>query len=466
MNALNTLNTLSTFVTRIRTGIFLLAVGFVAASCAPGTDGLIVTSAGVEDPALQLGDEPIAFTLPHIPVIALPDLSGVGDYDELLQERLGSLSLRPIDGVEVVTAECESGEPVLQGDHTSDVFDTDEIGDASFTFSIDPDTGASSLFRDERGLRSKIETNLDGSGVFVEESSSHHLAIEADVAGAGRYYLEDGDTIISIEADAAGAGVYYHQEEGLLETITIGSDDSGQLYNETPGRLLTIDARRDGTGDLFLKEGDSVTTLRVRGDGSWELDVSSRRDELNVKVLADGSGHYRLRGNGGTVSLDFDPTGASQWRGIAGPQIIVPTLPQFVVADRLPPLGTLATIQPPCATVLRFDSAVLFEVSKFDVLPEAAAVLAEVAPALIEAGRSIEINGHTDANGSDEYNQELSQQRAQAVADELLALGVDVEMTVTGHGESQPVAPNYNEDGSDDEAGQRQNRRVEIVIQG
>ena len=210
-----------------------------------------------------------------------------------------------------------------------------------------------------------------------------------------------------------------------------------------------------------------IRDRRVRSDGSWELDVSSRRAEVNVKVLVDGSGQYRERGREtGTISLDFDATGASHWRGTPGPPVIIPTPPQFVVADRFPALGTLASIQPPCATVLRFDSAVLFQVNEFEVLPEAAAVLAEVAPALIEAGRSIEINGHTDANGSDEYNQELSQERAQAVADELRALGVNVEMTITGHGETQPVATNYNEDGTDNEAGQRQNRRVEIVIHG
>lgn len=129
-------------------------------------------------------------------------------------------------------------------------------------------------------------------------------------------------------------------------------------------------------------------------------------------------------------------------------------------------MGTLATIAPPCATVLRFDSSVLFEVNEAVVLPAAAQVLAEVAPALIDAGRSIEINGHTDATGTDEYNMALSEERAQAVADELLSLGVNVEMRVRGFGETQPVAADYNDDGTDNEAGQRQNRRVEIVIHG
>lgn len=459
---------MSSFSHRLRSVLLALALAALAASCAPGTDGLVVTSASIEelDPLAALGDTPIEVELPHIPVIALPNLTGVGEYDELLQERLGSLSLQPIDGLEVVTAQCEQGVPILQGDHTLDVFNAEDLGSAEFAFEIDQETGASHYFRDEGRVLTRVDANQDGSGVFVEEGAGYLLSIEADLAGAGRYYREEGKVITSIEADAHGSGVYYHQLDGRLETITIGSDDSGQLYNETEARLLTVDAHRDGTGDLYHEQGGTVTTLRVRSDGSWELDESSRHNELNVKVLADGSGHYRQRGDRGSFSLDFDSAGNSHWRGTPGPPVLIPTPPQFVVADRFPPLGTLATIQPPCATVLRFDSSVLFEVGKYDVLPEAASVLAEVAPALIEAGRSIEIKGHTDANGSDEYNQKLSQDRAQAVADELLALGVDVEMTITGHGETQPVAPNYNEDGSDDEAGQRQNRRVEIVIHG
>jgi len=450
--------------------LFALLFGLVlvSAACAPGTDGLIVT--GLQEEESQnagLGDEPIQVVLPHVPPVVLPDLSGVGDYDELLQERLGSLSLQPIDGVEVVTADCATGETaVLEGDHTSDVFDTEDIGRASFSFKIDDQTGASSVFRESRGTRTQIDTNPDGSGVFIEESNRFFLSIEADVNGAGRYYRNEDRAVTTLDVAADGTGTYVHEGPDVVETVKISADDSGQLYNEAANKLLTIVAHQDGTGDLYLKDGSAVTTLRVRSDGSWELDEDLATSELNVKVNPDGSGHYRLRGDGDSISLDFSATGASYWRGEPGPQIIVPALPQFVVADRFPALGTLATIAPPCATVLRFDSAVLFEVGKFEVLPEAAAVLAEVAPALSEAGRAIEINGHTDATGSDEYNQKLSEQRAEAVAAELLALGVDVDMKITGLGETQPVAPNYTEDGSDDEAGQRQNRRVEIVIPG
>jgi len=458
---------------RARHGLLTAGMLLALASCAPGTEGIVLasTAESAEDRSITL-TEPIHVTVPHIPVIALPDLSGIGEYDELLQDRLGGLMLQPVDGVEVITAECADGEAVLQGDQSNDVFaDTQNYGD-SFSFEIDESTGSSYYTRESVGVRTQIETELDGSGKFIEEGFGTRLSIEAAADGAGRYFSEDttnpsvGAVTTTIEADAEGAGVYYHQQPGALTTITLGSDDSGALFSETDTQLLTIDAHSDGTGDLYLKQGDRVITLRVRPDQSWELSDKSPRNSLTVTVAVDGSGEYRQRGEQGTLSLNFDSTGASSWRGAAGPQIILPPAPQFVVADRLPALGTLASIQPPCATVLRFDSQVLFQVNEAQVLPEAAAVLADVAPALIEAGRPLEVNGHTDANGSDVYNQALSERRAQAVADVLQSLGVDVELTINGLGESQPVAENYNADGSNNEAAQRQNRRVEIVIRG
>jgi len=448
-----------------------LAIAVVASvalsSCALGTDGIVVTSASEDNSSYlpYIGDE-FEVELPHIPIIALPDISNLREYDALLQDRLGGLELQPIDGVEVVTAECESGDVVLRGNESSDVFESSELNDGSFTFEIDQTTGASSYFRTAGGVRTSVMTNVDGSGIFVEEGVRHRFSIETSANGAGRVYANNDGIVTTVEADAAGAGVYYDLNEEVLTTITIGSDGSGALFNESPDHLLTVDARQDGTGDLFRQMGDRTITLRVRSDDTWELVDESPEESLTVKVFADGSGQYRQRGTGVSISLDFDADGATVYGDAPGPQIIIPEAPKFAVASRFPALGTLAAISPPCATVLRFDSQVLFEVNEHEVLPEAIEVLTEVAPALIEADRTLEINGHTDSTGTEEYNQALSERRAQAVADVLRSLGVDVELTINGFGESQPVAENYNEDGTDNEAGQRQNRRVEIVIHG
>jgi outer membrane protein OmpA-like peptidoglycan-associated protein len=69
------------------------------------------------------------------------------------------------------------------------------------------------------------------------------------------------------------------------------------------------------------------------------------------------------------------------------------------------------------------------------------------------------IEGHTDSRGSEDYNEQLSQRRAQAVQDALAMRGIDRSRVETvGRGEAYPVASN------DTAAGRQQNRRVDIVF--
>jgi outer membrane protein OmpA-like peptidoglycan-associated protein len=77
----------------------------------------------------------------------------------------------------------------------------------------------------------------------------------------------------------------------------------------------------------------------------------------------------------------------------------------------------------------------------------------------------LEIAGHTDAAGSDELNQRLSEQRAQSVANYLIAHGIDKSRLRTiGMGEKYPIAQNYNKDGSPNRAGMSLNRRFEFTV--
>jgi len=72
---------------------------------------------------------------------------------------------------------------------------------------------------------------------------------------------------------------------------------------------------------------------------------------------------------------------------------------------------------------------------------------------------NIQIAGHTDSQGSEVYNQQLSERRAQAVRDALVGMGVDPgRITVIGYGESRPIASN------DTASGRQHNRRVEVRI--
>jgi OmpA-OmpF porin, OOP family len=105
-------------------------------------------------------------------------------------------------------------------------------------------------------------------------------------------------------------------------------------------------------------------------------------------------------------------------------------------------------------------SDVLFEFDKANLTPGALRSLAPLVTFLREnPDRTISIEGHTDSLGSDAYNQQLSQHRAEAVRDFLVQSGISADrITARGMGKSYPVASNATE------AGRQQNRRVEMVI--
>jgi len=107
-------------------------------------------------------------------------------------------------------------------------------------------------------------------------------------------------------------------------------------------------------------------------------------------------------------------------------------------------------------------SDVLFDTGKYTLKPGAREKLAKVAGILLAyPGLNIEVDGHTDNVGGDEFNQKLSEQRAGAVRDYLVAQGVAANsVTAKGFGKTQPI------DTNDTAAGRQINRRVELVVSG
>jgi outer membrane protein OmpA-like peptidoglycan-associated protein len=121
-------------------------------------------------------------------------------------------------------------------------------------------------------------------------------------------------------------------------------------------------------------------------------------------------------------------------------------------------------------TEIRIELAadVLFDFDSADLRAEAEQALRNVAEIIrAHEGADVRVEGHTDAKGSDSYNQKLSKRRAESVRDWLMATeGLrDTDFEITGFGESKPAAANEKPDGSDDPEGRQKNRRVEIVVE-
>jgi outer membrane protein OmpA-like peptidoglycan-associated protein len=108
---------------------------------------------------------------------------------------------------------------------------------------------------------------------------------------------------------------------------------------------------------------------------------------------------------------------------------------------------------------------VLFDFDKADLRPEAGPSLERVLAVLKSYPKAQAlIDGHTDGKGNDQYNQKLSERRADSVRRWLGEHGAGTAMTVHGWGKSRPVAPNTKPDGADDPEGRQKNRRVEITV--
>jgi outer membrane protein OmpA-like peptidoglycan-associated protein len=112
--------------------------------------------------------------------------------------------------------------------------------------------------------------------------------------------------------------------------------------------------------------------------------------------------------------------------------------------------------------IVTLPGNIYFDVNKSNVKPSMQARLTEIARALATVpNQRVLVEGHTDSDGTSEYNLKLSALRAQSVRSALVGGGVSPDrVEAQGYGETRPVAPNTTA------AGKAQNRRVELVLEG
>jgi outer membrane protein OmpA-like peptidoglycan-associated protein len=122
--------------------------------------------------------------------------------------------------------------------------------------------------------------------------------------------------------------------------------------------------------------------------------------------------------------------------------------------------AAFAVKEEPRGTVITLPGSVLFPTNKYELLPGAMEKLNAVADALKNQGDvEMTVEGHTDSQGNESSNMELSKKRAESVRSYLVSRGLPAEhVTATGLGQSRPVADNSKPEG------RQNNRRVEIVV--
>ena len=285
-----------------------------------------------------------------------------------------------------------------------------------------------------------MQIGKNGDGQYSDKNKS----VQTDGNGAGQYE----DDKVTIQRDEDGAGQYINKVTGV--TLQVDKDGAGQYIDEKNDLSIQVD--KDGTGlytdkknnvTIYVNENDVryVSTdieMVNNGDGSGTYTDKSK----NLVIENDGKGKAKITFNGQTTEVDAKPL---EKPGKLAKLEMVPPVPSIEANSLL----------------ITLDSAVLFDVDKYDVRvhPEAEEVLKNLAIVLKEMDvKNFEIDGHTDSDGSDEYNQVLSEKRANSVKNFFVSQGVTAEITTKGYGESKPVASN------DTAEGKQKNRRVEIII--
>jgi OOP family OmpA-OmpF porin len=273
------------------------------------------------------------------------------------------------------------------------------------------------------------------------------LAAAMDAAGAD-LKSSQGDIaliIVSDGKDMAKAPVVAAENlKGLfgdrlcIHTVLVGDSPSGKKVMEEVARAgqcgVSVNADDIASAEgmagfvktVFLEKRIEKVVMDSDGDGVPDDLDKCPNTPKGVKVDADG------------CPLDTDGDG----------------VPDHL--DECPDTPKGATVNSVGCWALK--GVVLFDFDSSDIKPEAHQLLDEVVT-ILKKNPEIKgvIEGHTDSIGSEEYNQGLSEKRAQAVEKYIEEHGIDADRyTVKGYGESKPIASN------DTAEGQQENRRVEL----
>ena len=340
--------------------------------------------------------------IPRIPEITIPDFIGV-TQQQLQFEQAMPAQLKTVAGIKVYPARCDN-QQLISSNGSLTQYSADNATQII-------DKGVVSINHDGSGTstndRLTLEVQADGSGSLVAKAASDDetgITLNVNADGSGTYVGPEG----TISVDGKGGGTWV----GKWGNITIHADGSGSW-----------------TGD------NDVVEIQANGAGTW---VGSQMQTNH----GDGTG---------TVGPEEKATQMAPW----------PLAPKV---GKLPLLNKLSMPGQVCGYVISLDDQVLFDFDQATIRPDASNILTELAAALKQITASaIEIRGHTDSKGSEEYNQTLSENRALAVLKALQQQAKLNHIEAHGYGESKPVAPNEI-DGKDSPSNRQLNRRVEIFV--
>lgn len=224
----------------------------------------------------------------------------------------------------------------------------------------------------------------------------------------------------------------------FLAGTTLSHDDNEEEYILPNVRVMLIDYQQNIL-DEMVTGSDGKFNFRVYENENYEL--------MAEKQGNDANDFYVTR-------LHYSTIGRSV------PQEELTELVTDITFDTLLYLDKIIIEK---AIVLE---NIYYEFAKWDITPIAAQELDRLVEILYDNPEiSIELSSHTDSVDTEAYNIRLSQRRAESAVNYIIQSGISpTRLTAKGYGESMPIAPNTNPDGTDNPEGRAKNRRTEFKV--
>ncbi|MCB9746727.1 MAG: OmpA family protein, partial [Alphaproteobacteria bacterium] len=274
----------------------------------------------------------------------------------------------------------------------------------------------------------------------VEDTEGNRVT-NATVDIDGQTFLVDAEGVLRIEELIPGTSPYitvgapYMFEETIADlTLVEGENERIVVLDWIPGRVKIITRSNKG----------AIVDAKVRLDGP------ESREPMQL-------------GDDGEEIFELPP---GQWRAMVSAESFGTERRDFRINPGETSLIVIEIILQPTLVRLEEKEIVILEKVYFDfdkdtIKEESFPVLDQVANAMLDNPHIllVEVQGHTDSKGTDEYNQDLSQRRVESVVRYLSEKGVDITRLVpVGYGESRPIATNKTS------SGRAKNRRVQFII--
>jgi outer membrane protein OmpA-like peptidoglycan-associated protein len=267
----------------------------------------------------------------------------------------------------------------------------------------------------------------------------------------------------------AGCATTTTPAELLTARVSYDHARGGAAASHDPADLHTAKTALDAAEHSFEEDGNSQDTrdlaytadrrsriAEARGNASKATEAQKKTidDMHNEQATELGQANKKLAVQGQAIQNQTVQIAAEKEARAAA---------EKRAAQAAADLAKFASVKEESrGMVITLSGGVLFASAKSDLLPTAQLKLNGVADALMQQDpdSKMVVEGHTDSQGGDTYNQDLSQRRAQTVRDYLVTRGVASDrVTSQGFGSSRSIADNKSAEG------RANNRRVEIVVE-